>query len=66
MARYLEDAGLATVVLGGMASILDVVKPPRVSLVRAPLGKLVGTPHDVATQIDRVQTAVELLATPRS
>ena len=64
MARYLEQAGLATVVLGAMAPILDVVKPPRVSLVRAPLGKLVGLPHDRNTQVARVQAALELLESP--
>lgn len=64
MARYLEEAGLATVVLGGMAPILDVVRPPRVSLVRAPLGKLVGPPRDRDTQMARVQAALELLEAP--
>ncbi len=64
MARYLEDAGLATVVLGGMAPILEAVNPPRVSLVRAPLGKLVGPPHDRATQMARVRAALELLGSP--
>lgn len=61
LARYLEDAGVATVVLGGLSSVLEKVRPPRVSLVRAPFGQLVGPPHDLATQNARVLAALQLL-----
>ncbi len=63
LARYLEVAGFSTVVLGTFKMILEAVKPPRTHLVRAPLGKLVGDPHDAIHQTERVKEALALLDT---
>ncbi len=61
LARYLEGVGVAPVVLGGLCSALEKGRPPRGSLVRGPLGQLVGPPHDLATQTARVEAALQRL-----
>lgn len=62
-ARYLENAGIATVVIGALKPLLEVVRPPRVLWIRAALGKLVGNPHDANQQMLRVKKALILLET---
>jgi len=61
LARYLEVAGIATVVMGALPRILNIVQPPRADRVQAALGQLVGAPHDRATQQARVMEALSLL-----
>lgn len=58
LARYLEGAGIATVVIGALPRILNIVRPPRVYRVQALLGQLVGPPQDRATQQARVMEAL--------
>ncbi|WP_053959788.1 hypothetical protein [Sulfobacillus thermosulfidooxidans] len=62
-ARYLENEGIATVVMGALKPMLETIKPPRTLWVRATLGKLVGNPHDINQQMIRVQKALDLLET---
>lgn len=49
--------------IGAVKMILQAVKPPRTLLVRSSLGKLVGKPHDIVEQTQRVSDALSLLET---
>lgn len=50
MAREIEEAGISTIVIGSLRSVLKNVMPPRTVLVRFPFGQVFGAPFDTASQ----------------
>ncbi len=52
LAREIEEAGITTIVVGSLKSVLKNVKPPRTVLVRFPFGQVFGAPFDPASQKD--------------
>jgi D-proline reductase (dithiol) PrdB len=50
MAREIEEAGISTIVVGSLKSVLKNVRPPRTVLVRFPFGQVFGAPFDAASQ----------------
>jgi D-proline reductase (dithiol) PrdB len=50
MARMIEEAEISTIVVGGLKTVFQNVKPPRTLLVRFPFGQFFGAPFDTATQ----------------
>ncbi len=59
-ARTLEEAGIATVVIGSARDILDEVGVPRYVFTDLPLGNPLGPPGDTATQLATLRTALSL------
>ncbi len=50
MARMIEEAEISTVLVGGLKSVCQNVKPPRTLLARFPFGQFFGAPFDTVTQ----------------
>ena len=63
VARYLEEHGLSTVILGSARDIVEYCGVPRFLFVDFPLGNPCGQPWDREMQADIANTAVNLLAT---
>lgn len=63
LARVLEEAGLATVVIGTSAfrDRLAAMHLPRTVLTRHPMGRPLGAPNDRETQRKVILTALDLL-----
>ena len=61
-ARALEEAGIATVVMGCAKDIVEHVGVPRLLFSDFPLGNAAGRPHDLASQLSTAQQALDLLA----
>jgi D-proline reductase (dithiol) PrdB len=61
VARLLETAGIATVVMGCAKDIVEHVGVPRFLFSDFPLGNAAGRPHDVASQDFTLRLALELL-----
>lgn len=61
MARCLEAAGIATVLLGAAKDIVEHVGVPRLLFSDLPLGNAAGLPQDVASQDLTLQLALQLL-----
>jgi hypothetical protein len=63
LARVLEEAGLATVVIGTSAfrDRLSAMQLPRTVITRHPMGRPLGAPNDRETQRKVILTALELL-----
>ena len=69
MARALEAAGIATVVMGAAKDIVEECGAPRFLFSDVPLGNAAGLPWDVASQEATLALALDLLETaagPRS
>jgi hypothetical protein len=64
-ARALEEAGIATVVLGCARDIVEHVGVPRFLFSDFPLGNAAGRPHDPASQALTLDLALALLADAR-
>ena len=62
-ARLLEQAGIATVVMGCASDIVEHVGVPRFLFSDFPLGNASGRPHDVESQAFTLELALELLET---
>ncbi len=60
-ARLLEDAGIATVVMGCAKDIVEYVGVPRLAFSDFPLGNAAGKPHDAASQAATLELALALL-----
>jgi len=60
-ARALEEAGIATVLLGSAKDIVERVGVPRFAFTDFPLGNAAGRPHDVASQEAVLALALDLL-----
>jgi len=60
-ARALEQAGIATVVLGCARDIVEHVGVPRLLFSDFPLGNAAGKPHDAQSQRDTLEQALRLL-----
>jgi len=60
-ARALEDAGIATVVMGCAKDIVEHVGVPRFLFSDFPLGNAAGRPHDEASQDETLRLALSLL-----
>jgi len=60
-ARALEEAGIATVVLGCAKDIVEYVRVPRLLFNNFPLGNCAGLPNDPASQLAIAKLAIELL-----
>ncbi len=60
-ARALEQAGIATVVMGAARDIVEHVGVPRLLFSNLPLGNSAGRPNDPASQILLARLAVDLL-----
>lgn len=68
-ARVLEQAGVATVIMGCALDIVENVGVPRLLFSDFPLGNAAGRPNDPASQHDTLYMALSLLETasaPRS
>ena len=63
VARTLEAAGIATVVMGCAKDIVEHVGVPRFLFSDFPLGNAAGKPHDPASQRDTLALALHVLAT---
>jgi D-proline reductase (dithiol) PrdB len=63
IARHLEAAGIATVIIGSAQDIVETAGVPRFVFVDYPLGNPVGRPGEVAEQRSTVEAALELLTT---
>ena len=61
MARQLEAAGIATVILGAAKDIVEHVGVPRLMFSDVPLGNAAGLPHDVASQDLTLELGLRLL-----
>jgi hypothetical protein len=62
LARWIEAAGLPTVVVTMMPSIAEERLAPRIVGVEFPFGHAFGLPHDRATQRRVLEVAVRVLA----
>ncbi len=60
-ARALEEAGIATVVMGCAKDIVEHVGVPRLLFSDFPLGNAAGKPHDAASQAQTLDLALDLL-----
>jgi len=65
VARGLEAAGIATVVMGCARDIVEHAGVPRFLFSDFPLGNGAGKPHDAASQERTLELALELLASAR-
>ncbi|MGZ0176063.1 MAG: hypothetical protein ACKVIQ_04225 [Acidimicrobiales bacterium] len=63
VARHLEEAGIATVVVGSAQDIVETAGVPRFVFVDFPLGNPMGHPGEVAEQLHTVEAALELITT---
>jgi hypothetical protein len=61
LARYLEAAGIATVVMGAAKDIVEYCGVPRLLFSDFPLGNAAAKPNDVASQNLNFQLALRLL-----
>lgn len=61
-ARALEEAGIATVVMGCAKDIVEHVGVPRLLFSDFPLGNPAGRPNDPASQVETAEMAMRLLA----
>jgi D-proline reductase (dithiol) PrdB len=61
VARLLEEAGIATVVMGCAKDIVEHAGVPRFLFSDFPLGNAAGRPHDVASQDFTLALALALL-----
>ena len=69
LARYLEAAGISTVLMGAAKDIVEYCGVPRLLFSDFPLGNAVARPNDVASQDLNFQLALRLLesaAAPRT
>lgn len=64
-ARVLEQAGIATVIMGCAKDIVEYVGVPRLLFSNFPLGNSAGLPHDPGSQIAIAEQALDLLVTAR-
>ena len=62
VARSLEAAGVATVVMGAARDIVELCGVPRFVFSDVPLGNAAGRPHDLASQDQALELALGLLA----
>jgi len=60
-ARALEEAGIATVLMGCAKDIVEHAAAPRFLFSDFPLGNSAGLPHDVASQDQTLELALRLL-----
>lgn len=63
IARYLEENGIPTVVIGTARDIVESARVPRFLFVDFPLGSPCGEPWDVDQQRDIFEQALRLLET---
>ena len=61
VARELERAGIATVILGAAKDIVEHAGVPRFVFCDFPLGNAAGKPHDKASQAQTLELALRLL-----
>lgn len=61
VARHLEQAGIATVVMGCAKDIVEHVGVPRLMFSDFPLGNGAGKPHDPASQAATLELALRVL-----
>ena len=61
LARYLEAAGISTVVMGAAKDIVEYCGVPRLLFSDFPLGNAAAKPHDIASQDLNFQLALRLL-----
>lgn len=65
VARHLEAAGIATVVIGSARDVVEHCGVPRFVFTDFPLGNPCGKPYDVAMQRQIVGLALDLLESAR-
>jgi len=63
VARHLEEAGIATVIVGSAQDIVETAGVPRFVFVDFPLGNPMGRPGNLDEQRYTVDAALELLTT---
>ena len=63
IARHLEAAGIATVIVGSAQDIVETAGVPRFVFVDYPLGNPIGRPDNAQEQRMTVEAALELLTT---
>lgn len=62
-ARYLEENGIPTIIMGCAKDIVEYVGVPRFLFSDFPLGNPTGKPHDPASQALTLELALRLLET---
>ena len=62
VARQLEEAGIATVVLGSARDIVEHCGVPRFVFTDFPLGNPCGKPYDVKMQLAILRTGLQVLS----
>ena len=65
VARQLEEAGIATVILGSARDIVEHCGVPRFVFTDFPLGNPCGKPYDEEMQLAIVTTGLQLLSKAR-
>ncbi len=63
VARHLEQHGIATVIMGCAKDIVETVGVPRFLFSDFPLGNGAGKPHDIDSQFQTLDLALNLLTT---
>ena len=66
LARTLEAAGLATIMVTNMPFWAEKIGVPRTLAVEFPFGHMLGQPHDIAQQMRVIHQALEVLETADS
>lgn len=61
VARYLEAAGISTVVMACAKDVVEHVGVPRMLFSDFPLGNAAGKPHEKASQTDTLELALRIL-----
>jgi hypothetical protein len=62
LARWIEAAGIPTVVVTMMPAVADERRAPRIVGVEFPFGHAFGMPHDLALQRRTLELALRVLA----
>lgn len=65
VSRHLEEAGIATVIVGSARDIVEQCGVPRFVFTDFPLGNPCGKPYDVSMQRSIVEIALDLLEDAR-
>ncbi len=66
VARHLESAGIATVIVGSARDVVEHCGVPRFLFTDFPLGNPCGKPYDVAMQRHIIGMALDLLESARA
>ena len=61
IARGLEEAGMATVVVSVLEPLTSFARPPRQVIRKLNIGATVGRPNDISGQLDTLRRMIALI-----